>query len=47
MHIDWFVVLVAAISIPLAVWGCWLAVKDEGEKRSNAGPHATSDTSRG
>jgi hypothetical protein len=32
MHIDWFLVYLAAMGIPLAVWGFWLAAKDESEK---------------
>ena len=32
MHIDWFIVVVAAITIPLAWWGSWLAVKDVGHE---------------
>ena len=43
MHIDWFLVYLVAMGIPLAVWGCWLSVKDEGEKRVEVASHATSD----
>jgi hypothetical protein len=28
MHIDWFIVVVVAITVPLAWWGIWLSVKD-------------------
>ena len=28
MHIDWFIVVVVAITVPLAWWGIWLSVKE-------------------
>ena len=27
MHIDWFIIIVVAITIPLAWWTTWLALK--------------------
>ena len=28
MHIDWFLVDLAAITIPLVVWGYWIVTSD-------------------
>ncbi len=28
MHVDWFIVFVFAVSIPLPWWTTWLALKD-------------------
>jgi len=38
MHIDWFVVVVAAITIPLAWWAFWLAVKNKHDKTESDEP---------
>ena len=33
MHIDWFIVLVFAITIPIAWWGFWIVGKDSKYKQ--------------
>jgi len=30
MHIDWFLVALAVVTLPLFVYACWLAINDKG-----------------
>jgi len=38
MHIDWFLVELAVVTIPLFLWASWLAVKDAEKGREGDEP---------